>query len=192
MLCTETLNKKAIPTQLSLAFTIYSLGGNGVEVGTGELVEVAVKVGVTVDVWVEVGVDVKSTTICGAERAKKYTAPAPMAINRMNKPIATGRLNDKVGMRGPWTEESVSLFGVAVVVIARPHTKQRVAFSLRRVPQVGHTFWDVVVLSAAIEFCFREFALGPKNYTISLVKVFSPIIFADSWRVCYSHHHAAA
>ena len=152
MVCTDTSKRKAMPTQLSLAFTVYSLGGKGVGVGTGVLVEVAVGVRVAVEVSVAVGVGVKSTTISGAPRAKAYTAPPPMAISRMNNPIARGRLKDKVGIRGPRTEESVSLLGVAVEVITRPQTRQRVAFSLRRVPQVGHTLWDVFVFSAAIEF----------------------------------------
>ena len=63
------------------------------------------------------------------------------------------------GFTGLWTAYFLTQanpgLGVAVVVIARPQTRQRVAFSLRRVPQVGQTFWVVVTFSAVIGFVSR-------------------------------------
>jgi hypothetical protein len=47
-------------------------------------------------------------------------------------------------MRAPCTDFSDLAFGLGVALNSLPHTTHRVAFSVRRVPQVGHNFVDVV------------------------------------------------
>ncbi|PWB71744.1 MAG: hypothetical protein C3F07_13365 [Anaerolineales bacterium] len=58
-----------------------------------------------------------------------------------NAPSAAGRLRVISGMRLACIPDSAFLdFGAAFAVNSVPHTRQRVAFSLKRVPQVGQTF----------------------------------------------------
>jgi hypothetical protein len=54
------------------------------------------------------------------------------------RPIAAGRLILSSGSLGFWIGGVFSFLVDALKV--RPHTRQRVAFSLSRVPQVGHVF----------------------------------------------------
>ena len=72
-------------------------------------------------------------------RKLKYTTDAP--INRMtaNAPNANGRLNVISGIRLAVMPPVSAFFDfvAAFAVSSVPHTRQRVAFSLRRVPQVG-------------------------------------------------------
>jgi hypothetical protein len=74
-----------------------------------------------------------------------------------------------IGMRGPWTDVSDSLLGVALVVMARPHTWQRVAFSLKRVPQVGHTLGIEFDFSEVIRYFGRGLPPAILDYTITKV-----------------------
>lgn len=60
-----------------------------------------------------------------------------MPMNKANNPITEGKLRVKVGIRLPWTD-LLGLEGRSVLVRSVPHTMQRSALSLMRVPQVGH------------------------------------------------------
>ena len=100
MLCMDTPNVKAIPAQVSPAWTVYDIGvgvGSGVSVGTG-VSGVGVTVGVTVEV--NVGVMVGSTTrpvSCSA----KNTRTAPIPRKSASKIRVIGRLNVIWGIRLP-------------------------------------------------------------------------------------------
>jgi len=113
------------------------VGGNGVEVIVGVTVNVAVAVGVI------------GTTTSGLLRKAKKTMMAPIARKIANKPMAAGRLRVISGIRLPWMALAVFL-GIPVVLRSAPHTRQRVASSLNRVPQVGHNLVGVVVVSGLI------------------------------------------
>jgi hypothetical protein len=69
-----------------------------------------------------------------------------MMMKRARNPSAAGSESVKEGMRLPWTVliDFVSAEGV----ISAPHTRQRVAVSLSRVPQVGQIL--VLVVSGLI------------------------------------------
>lgn len=73
------------------------------------------------------------------------------------KPSATGSDNVISGMRGLFTvvvAGEPAFADVAAGVKVFPQTRQRVAFSLKRVPQVGHTFEVDLVSSGLIgTFC---------------------------------------
>ena len=117
----------------SLALTVYSTGGSGVAVGSRVGVRVRVGVTVIVTVTVGLGVGVGSTTRPVPLKMPK-TAPAPMASRRMTRPMAIGSEMVTAGMRAPCTVAGLSaVLGLKL----RPHTRQRVAFSASRVPQVG-------------------------------------------------------
>jgi oxygen-independent coproporphyrinogen III oxidase len=142
----ETLKIAAMVLQYSPCLIVYSTGGSGVDEATG--VVVGVMVGVEVGVVVRVGVivGVGSATRPVELRAAK-TAPPPMATNNRKMTRATGRLIDRRGMRGvltgdPAGEPPSFLIGCVKV---RPQTRQRVAFSARREPQVGQTLGGPVV-----------------------------------------------
>jgi hypothetical protein len=123
-------------------------------VGSGVLVEVGKGVIVAVDVAVAVEVTVAAsvgrTTASGVCRCRaKYTMIAPIPRNKANKPIAAGR--DKVieGIRLPSTTlDDCEAF--SVIVRSAPQTRQRVASSFTRVPQVGHNFMGDVFVSGVI------------------------------------------
>ena len=115
------------------------VGGNGV----------GVTVGVTVSVTV--GVAVGGGAIWSVSCKATYTKPAPMAKNKASKMIATGTLSVICGIRLPRT----ALAGAAtslVLLSSAPQTRQRVASSLTRVPQVGHNF---VFLGELSVICFH-------------------------------------
>ena len=59
--------------------------------------------------------------------------------NKANRAIATGRLKVIAGIRLPLTFDGLFPL-VACVVKELPHTKQRSASSLTRVPHTGHIF----------------------------------------------------
>ena len=100
-------------------------------------------VGVKVIVGVSVGVAMLPV-VC--RMTKTNAAPRPKT--RTIKPIAAGRLNFNSGSLGA----CIGLTGFVLVVVEklRPHTRHRVAFSLRRVPQVGQTLFCEVVFSGLI------------------------------------------
>jgi len=91
-------------------------------------------------------------------RANNQTAPAPRPTNKRIRMMKMGKLRETCGMRGPCTVLSDPLLGVAVGVITLPQTWQRVAFSLRRVPQVGHNLLEEVVFWFVIEFINRGYS----------------------------------
>lgn len=116
----------------------------GAIVGSRVGVGVLVLVGVRVMVGVAVGV----VTLPVPWRIRK-TRAAPNPRTRMTKPIAAGKLSFNSGNFGACTglDDTVLLFPVEKVL---PQTRQRVALSLKRVPQVGHTLVLVVVCSGLI------------------------------------------
>lgn len=112
-------------------------------VGVGRGVDVVVGVGgvgvvVGVTVRVTVGVAVGSTTRPVSRRVKN-TNTAPMPRKRANNIRATGKLNVISGIRLPCTA-FVFCKDFSPPVRLLPHTRQRVASSLTRVPQVGQSF----------------------------------------------------
>jgi hypothetical protein len=124
------------------------MGGIGVYVAA----MVAVAVGmltVLVGVKVTVGVGVGLVTFPVPFKMRK-TMAAPKANTRTINPNAAGRLNFNSGRRGLSTGLDWVGFGVEGTEKLRPHTKQRVAFSLNRVPQVGQTFVLELVFSGLI------------------------------------------
>ena len=78
----------------------------------------------------------------------KYNAAAPITRKPASIAKATGRLRVTSGIRDPWTAFSDFAFDLGVTVNSVPQTTQRVAFSARRVPQVGQSL--VVVFSGLI------------------------------------------
>ncbi len=128
-------------------------------------VGLVVGVGVAVAVTVTVGVTVGSTTRPVPWRTK-YTTAAPMAKTSRRRPSATGRLMVTSGILGPLIAFAGDL-AVGAGTKLRPHTRQRVAFSVRRVPQVGQIF-VAEVFSGLIGFRNRGAAPGRWDYTISL------------------------
>ena len=108
--------------------------GVWVMVGGGS---VGVLLGVGVTVSVEVGVI--SMMASGVVFSAKYTMTAPIARKRANKPMAAGKLRVMAGMRLPWTALA-GWTGFSALPRSAPHTRQRVASSVRRVPHVGQSF----------------------------------------------------
>ena len=122
--------------------------GTGVSVGAGV---VGVGVTVIVAVWVIVGVVVAGTASAAGWRVAKYTRPAPITMKSKNKPKIAGKLNVIWGIRLPWTALD-GLEGFSLLANSVPHTRQRAASSLCRVPQVGHTIVGLDFLSKVIMF----------------------------------------
>jgi hypothetical protein len=116
---------------------VYSCGGISVGVGWRVGVDVSVGVEVMVGVLDGVGPLVGEATEPVARSAIKTTT-APMMMKRARNPSAAGRESVSVGMRLPWM--ILTDFVSAAGVISVPHTRQRVAVSLNRVPQVGQIF----------------------------------------------------
>ena len=110
----------------------------------GVFVAGKVTVGVRVGVGVSLGVAVSGTSKVptGAlARTTKKTIVATTAMTTTRMLMAAGRLRVNCGRLVAWTERSVffTAFGAGWAENSVPHTKQRTAFSLRRVPQVGQT-----------------------------------------------------
>ena len=103
-------------------------------VGSG--VKVIVGVGLCSKVGVKVTVGVASGAAIWPEpRRTRKMIPPPMARRMMSKPIANGKLSVS---SGSFWERTVFAFLVSLEIEkVRPHTRHLVAFSLRRVPQVG-------------------------------------------------------
>ncbi len=81
------------------------MGGMGVAVDVGKLVEVGVKVTVMVGVMVEVAVGYTAPPVgTGVGRVKRYTPPPPAPTRTISRPTSTGRLRVTEGMRGPLTD----------------------------------------------------------------------------------------
>src|SRR5690606_32698139 len=109
--------------------------------------------GDAVGVSVGVGVSCVSKVPSGAlARTVKKTIAATAMTTTTRIPIAAGRLSLTSGMRLACTDFSVFLtaLGAGCAVNSVPHTRQRTAFSLRRVPQVGQIFVLLEVGSGAI------------------------------------------
>lgn len=146
MLWTETPKLNASCEQdPSPSETLYSKGGWGVAVGMSVAGEVAV------GGWLAVGVRLGVGDSAGASgsplppppaRSTKNIMAAATMITTAKIPTAAGRLSVTSGMRLACTDFCVFLtaFGPGCALNSVPHTRQRVAFSLRRVPQVGQTF----------------------------------------------------
>jgi hypothetical protein len=97
------------------------------------------------------------TTTRPLEDRVKYTAAAPIVTNNANKPNARGRLRVNSGIRLPWTGFGVTLDDVPPKSV--PQTTHLAAFSLTRVPQVGHIFVELLSLSGVIVF-FSKLKFG--------------------------------
>ena len=72
-------------------------------------------------------------------KAKK-TITAPMARKTAKSPMVAGRLRVISGMRLPRKPRGFESGLIPLVVNSLPHTRQRVASSLKRVPHVGQSF----------------------------------------------------
>jgi hypothetical protein len=104
---------------------------------------VAVAGGVAVGVSVGVEVSTVSNVPSGAlARSEKKAMDAAIMITTARMPTAAGKLKVTTGMRLACTDFSTffAAFGSGLAVNSVPQTRQRVAFSLNRVPQVGQTF----------------------------------------------------
>ena len=112
-------------------------------VGTsvGGIVAVAgrVAVGVSVGVGVSTVSNVPSRAFA---RSEKNATDAAIIITTARIPIAAGKLKVTTGMRLACTDFSTffAAFSSGFAANSVPHTRQRAAFSLKRVPQVGQTF----------------------------------------------------
>ncbi len=127
---------------------MYSRGGSGVRVGCSVGVDVIVGVSVSVGVSVEV---ISPCAVSGTglfDRSAKNTTTAPNVIKSASKPKASGRLSVISGRRFELTFE-VDLDS-AFASNSLPHTRQRVAVSLNRVPQTGHILVFEVLVSVLI------------------------------------------
>jgi hypothetical protein len=114
-------------------------------VAVGMTVDVGVSVAgkVTVGVAVRVGVSTTSNVPFGAlARNEKNAMDAAMMITTARIPTAAGKLKVTTGMRLACTDFSTffAALGSGFAVNSVPQTRQRDAFSLRRVPQVGQIF----------------------------------------------------
>lgn len=113
-------------------------------------------VGVSVLVLVKVGIDVGRgvAATSGVLLKAKKTITAPIARKIASKPKAAGRLKVISGIRLPCTALA-GFAGFSADPRSAPHTRQRVASSDRRVPQVGQSFVGVVGVSGVIGIIFR-------------------------------------
>ena len=108
--------------------------------GTGVIVAASVGVSEAVIVGVKVGVPSAAEAMAPRPMTRMITKTkaAPMIRNTVRSPNAAGRLRVISGM---WLARTVLAFlGSTVGWSSVPQTRQRVAFSARRVPQVGQTF----------------------------------------------------
>ena len=112
-------------------------------VGTSVDVGISVAGKVAVGVSVGVAVSTVSNVPSGAlARNEKNAMDAAIRTTTTRMPTAAGKLKVTTGMRLACTDFSTffAAFGSGLAVNSVPHTRQRVALSLRRVPQVGQTF----------------------------------------------------
>ena len=121
----------------------------GMEVDVGISVAGTVEVGVRVAVGVSTGSNVPSGALA---RNEKKAIEAAIMTTTATMPTAAGKLNVTTGMRLTCTDFSTffAAFGSGLAVNSVPHTRQRVALSLRRVPQVGQTFVLLELVSRLI------------------------------------------
>lgn len=106
----------------------------------------------SVGVVVGDGIGVGSTMRLDDRRVKN-TAAAPIVTNNASKPRARGRLRVNSGILLPWT--GAGLPPVVELLRSVPHTTHLAAFSLTRVPQVGHIFVVLDCLSGVIFLSFN-------------------------------------
>src|SRR4030067_2759518 len=124
---------------------------------------VDVVVGVTVRVTV--GVAVGSTTRPVSCKAKN-TRTAPIPRKRANNTRATGKLNVISGIRLPCVA-FVFCEDFSPPVRLLPQTRQRMASSLTRVPQVGQSFVGFEGVSEVIGVCKAGLSSpNPGDYTL--------------------------
>ena len=110
-----------------------------VAVGTGVSVKRMVAVGLMVGVVVMVAVVFPASPLAlPFRRMTRKTKTAPTSRKSVRSPRAIGRLRVISGMRAACT--SVDSFLLTAGLNSVPQTRQREAFSARRVPQVGQTF----------------------------------------------------
>ena len=125
-----------------------------VAVGISVAGRVAVGGWVAVGVSVDVAVSTESKVVPAGRRLRneKYAMDAATIMTTASTPTAAGKLKVIAGMRLACTDLSLFLttFGSGLALNSVPQTRQRVAFSLRRVPQVGHIFVLLVVDSGLI------------------------------------------
>ena len=133
----------------------------GVFVGGGSVGD---NVGVAVIVAVAEGVAGMITL--GLVFKAKYTMTAPIVRKKANKPNAAGRLSVISGIRLPCTAFA-GRAGFSTLPSSAPHTRQRVASSLKRVPQVGQSLVVVEMdwFSGLIRFLIRMGETGFGDYT---------------------------
>lgn len=114
----------------------------GVAVGMSVGINVAVAGKVTVGVSVGVDISPVPPVPAGGFRNAKNTTMAAKTISTARMPTAAGRLKVTSGMRLACTDLSAFFTTLASGrgVNSVPHTRQRVALSLKRVPHVGHIF----------------------------------------------------
>ena len=108
-----------------------------------------VAVGVSDGVGVIAGSKVPSGALA---RNRKNTMTAATTITTATMPTAAGRLNVTTGIRLACTDFSTffAALGSGFALNSVPHTRQRVALSLKRVPQVGQTFVLLELVSSLI------------------------------------------
>jgi hypothetical protein len=129
------------------------MGGKFVGVGAKVGSVVGAGVLVLVGVNVTVGVTVGSAMLPVPFRITKINA-APRPKTSTTRPSAAGRLNFNSGSLGDCTGLVAAVF--VEVVKFLPQTRQRVAFSLKRVPQVGQTLLGEVLDSGLIYYSFKR------------------------------------
>jgi hypothetical protein len=135
-----------MPIQVSFSLTKYSIVGNGV--GEGTMVSVAVGSGVRVSVGVCVGVS-EGVVLWAPRiaRVRPKVRPAASRLNIARRPMARGM--ERVIWRDSCEEIWPDLCDISV-----PHTAQRVAFSPRLVPHVGHIRRPIEVSSDLLTIFF--------------------------------------
>jgi hypothetical protein len=100
-----------------------------------------------------VGVSLLSNVPAGArERNEKNAMDAATIITTARIPTAAGKLKVIAGMRLACTDFSTFFTALSsgLALNSVPHTRQRIALSLRRVPQVGQTFVLLELVSRLI------------------------------------------
>ena len=109
----------------------------GISVGGRVFVGGIVAVGVSVGVFV-----ISGPSAVGSLGTRKNVMAAATMMIVARAPKAAGRLRRISGMRLACTDFSAFLttFGAGCALNSVPQTRQRIAFSLKRVPQVGQTF----------------------------------------------------